>query len=156
MAFNAKEILFILRLPKFPVPPWFYSTSSSYILTNILQTSDDCHRGSKYGLRSHTHQHAYVNKLTVSSMRFVLLRSADQNGCCARSVTEIIFEARSTARELVATPTAISAIAEADVVGSRQAISTRGGNTCCSAIVYATGTTAEVVDFLGAVCNHCV
>ena len=95
-------------------------------------------------------------KLTVSSIRFVLLRSTDQNGCRARSVTEIVLEARSTARELVATPTAVSAIAEADVVGSRQAISTRGGNACCSAIVYATGTTAEVVDFLGAVCNHCV
>ena len=95
-------------------------------------------------------------KLTVSSIRFVLLRSTDQNGCRARSVTEIIFEAGSTARELVATPTAISAIAEADVVGSRQAVSTRGGNACRSAIVYAAGTSAEIVNFLGTVCNHCV
>ena len=80
------------------------------------------------------------------SIRFVLLRSADKNGCRAGSVTEIVLEARSAARELVATPTAIAAIAEADVVGSRQAVSSRGGNAGRSTIVYATGTSAEVVD----------
>ena len=89
-------------------------------------------------------------------MRFALLGSADQNGCRAGSVTEIIFEFRSTTRELVATPTAVAAIAEADVVGSRQAVSSRGGNAGCSTIVYATGTSTEVVGSLGTVRNHCV
>ena len=96
------------------------------------------------------HQYVYVNKLTV------LLRSAHQNGCRAGSVTEIVLEARSAARELVATPTAVATIAEADVVGSRQAASARGGNAGRSTIVYATGTSAEVVDFLRTVRNHCV
>ena len=85
-----------------------------------------------------------------------LLGSADQNGRRARSVTEIILEARSAAGELVATPTAASAIAEADVVGSRQTSSTRGGNAGRPTIVYLTGTSAEVVNSLGTVRNNCV
>ena len=74
----------------------------------------------------------------------------------AGSVTEIIVEARSAARELVATPTAAAAIAEADVVGSRQAVSTTGGKAGGSTIVYDTGTSAEVVDSAGTVRNSCV
>ena len=79
-------------------------------------------------------------------MRFALLCSADQNGFRARSVTEIIVEARSAARELVATPTAAAGIAEANVVGSREAVSIRGLKASRSTIVYGTGTSAEVVD----------
>ena len=89
-------------------------------------------------------------------MRFALLGSADQNGRRAGSITEIILEARSAARELVATPTATAAIAEADVVGSRQAGGTRGVNAGRSTIVYLAGTSAEVVDPLGTVGNNCV
>ena len=74
----------------------------------------------------------------------------------ARSVTEIIFEARSATRELVAAPTAAAAIAEADIVGSRQAVGIRSGNAGRSTIVYATGTSAEVVDPVGTECNNCV
>ena len=74
----------------------------------------------------------------------------------AGSVTEIIFEARSTTRELVATPTTAAAIAEADIVGSRQAISIRGSNAGRSTIVYVAWTSAEVVDSVGTECNNCV
>ena len=72
------------------------------------------------------------------------------------SVTEIIVEARSAARELVATPTAIAAIAEADVIGSRQAVGIRGGNAGRSTIVYVARTPAEVVDSFGTERNNCV
>ena len=101
--------------------------------------------------------HIYIskdNKLT--SIWVALLFRADQNGCRAGSETEIILEFRSAGRELVATPTAAAAIAEADVVGSRQAAGTRGVNAGRSAIVCLTGTSAEVVDSLGTVGNNCV
>ena len=95
-----------------------------------------------------------VNKLT--SIRFTLLCGADQDGRRAGSEAEIILEFRSTARELVATPTAAAAIAKADVVGSRQAVSIRGFNAGRSTIVYVTGTSAEVVDSVGTERNNCV
>ena len=85
-----------------------------------------------------------------------ILCSANQNGLRAGSVTEIILEGRSATRELVATPTAAAAIAEADVVGSRQAVCIRGVNAGRSTIVYVTGTSAEVVDPVGTECNNCV
>ena len=66
------------------------------------------------------------------------------------------MKARSAARKLVATPTAAAAIAEADVVGGRQASSARGSNAGRSTIVYLTGTSAEVIDSLGTVRNNCV
>ena len=63
------------------------------------------------------------------------------------------MEFRSAGRELVATPTAAAAIAEADVAGSNQAASTRGVDAGRSAIVCLTGASAEVVDSLGTVGN---
>ena len=74
----------------------------------------------------------------------------------AGGVTEIIVEARSAARELVATPTAAATIAEANVIGSRQAVGIRGGNAGRSTIVYVTWTSAEVVDSVGTERNNCV
>ena len=74
----------------------------------------------------------------------------------ARSETEIIVEARSAARELVATPTAVAAIAEADVIGSRQAVGIRGLDAGRSTIVYVTWTSAKVVDSVGTERNNCV
>ena len=117
----------------------------------FFRHSDDCHRGSKYRF-SLLHQH--INKLT--SALFALLRSADQNGFCAGNVTEIVLELRSATRELITTPTATAAVAEADVVGRRQAVSTRSCNAGGSTIVYVTGTSAKVIDSVGTERNNCV
>ena len=95
-----------------------------------------------------------INKLT--SVWVALLCKADQNGCRAGSETEIILEFRSAGRELIATPTTAAAIAKADVVGSRQAVGTRGVNAGRSAIVCMTGTSADVGDSIVAVGNNCV
>ena len=81
---------------------------------------------------------------------------ADQNGCRAGSVTETIVEDRSAASELVATPATASAIAEGDVVGSKQAISTRGVKAGRSAIVYVTGTSTDPEYLRVTERNHCV
>ena len=103
------------------------------------------------------HWHINISKSINSHIiRFALLGSADKNGRRARSVTEIILEARSAAIELVATPTAATVIAKADVVGSRQTSSTRGGDAGRSTMVYLTGTSAELVNSLGTVRNNCV
>ena len=101
-------------------------------------------------------QHIQVNKLTSIRIALLLLCSADQNGCRSGSETEIIFEFRSTARKLVAAPTAIATIAEADVVGSGQAVSIGGLNAGRSTVVYVAGTSANVVDSVGAERNDCV
>ena len=85
-----------------------------------------------------------------------MLLCTDQNGCRAGSVTETIVEDRSAASELVATPAAAIAIAEANVAGSKQARSTRGGKAGRSAIVYATGTSTDPEYLRVTVRNHCV
>ena len=92
--------------------------------------------------------------MLINSHLHGLLCSADLNGCRAGSVTEIVFETRSAAREFVATPTAVTVIAEADVAGSRQAVCTRGVKASCSTIVYLTGTSAAVADSLGTERHH--
>ena len=94
--------------------------------------------------------------INVSNKLTVLLRSADQNGCRAGSETEIVLEDLPATRELVATPIAVAAIAEADVVGRRQAVSTKCINASRSTTVYVTGTSAEVADCVGTECNNCV
>jgi hypothetical protein len=97
-----------------------------------------------------------VNRLTDRYGPFTPLCSTDKNGLGAGSVTEVIIEARSTGRELVATVTASAAVAEADVVGSRQADSARRVDAGRSAIVYSAGSPTDLVDSVRAVCNNCV
>ena len=135
---------------KFPNHRQFHSTN--HILTySFPEISTTVIEEVSIGL---AHRHNISNKLTPK--RFTLLCGANQNGLRAGSVTEIIVEARSAARELVATPTAAATIAETDVVGSRKAVGIRGGNAGRSTIVYVTGTSAEVVDSFGTECNNCV
>jgi hypothetical protein len=113
---------------------------------------DNYDRGSEVSINlAHWH-------ISILAIKLTSLFSADQNGCRARSEAEIILKFRSTARELVAAPTATAAIAEADVVGSRQAVCIRGFNAGRSTIVYVTRTFAEVVDSVTSrtECNNCV
>ena len=127
-----------------PAFKWFYSTSR-ILNRQFRQLSIK----KSIGLA----QLAYICKLIkLTSIRSYLCR-ADQNGCRAGSETEVVLEFRSAGRELVATPTATTAVAEADVVGSRKAAGTRGVNAGRSAIVCLTGASAEIVDSLGTVGN---
>ena len=100
--------------------------------------------------------HNQVNRLTDRYGPFTLLCSTDKNGCGAGSVTEVVFEARSTGRELVAAATASGAVAEANVVGGRQADGARGVNAGRSAVVYSAGSPTDLIDPVRAVCDNCV
>ena len=79
------------------------------------------------------------------------LGGRDDDGPGARSVAEPVVEPGPTAGELVATPAAATAVAEADISGRGEAVRVRGIETRGAAVVDRAGTAADVLSAVAAV-----
>ena len=83
-----------------------------------------------------------------------MLGIANQDRSGSRSEAEVVIQSSSATRELVATSSTPSTIAETDVVGRAQALGTRDVEACSTTVVGDTVTSAYVISTLIAMHDH--